>query len=85
MSNNNIKIVNLLTPQLMAYDFESNRPSPITIQNGESPNVNNKSTVSSGRTVKKRKTSLRKVCSTFFGDKGPPISNNNKKSVTKGD
>jgi hypothetical protein len=55
MSNNNNKIINLLTPQLMAYDFESNRPSPITFQNGKPPNVDNKSTVSSDKNVRKKK------------------------------
>jgi hypothetical protein len=44
MSNNSVKIVNLLAPQPVAYDFESNRPGPITFRNGGSPNVNNKTT-----------------------------------------
>jgi hypothetical protein len=44
MSNNSVKIINLLTPQPMAYDFESNRHGPITFQNGGSPNVNIKTT-----------------------------------------
>jgi hypothetical protein len=54
MSNKNVKIVNLLTPQLMAYDFKYNRLSHITFRNEESPNVNNKTTISSGKTVKKK-------------------------------
>ncbi len=44
MSNNNAKIINLLAPQLVAYDFESNRLGPVTFQNGGSPNINNKTT-----------------------------------------
>jgi hypothetical protein len=44
MSNNSAKIVNLLAPQPVAYDFESNRLGPVTFWNGGSPNVNNKTT-----------------------------------------
>jgi hypothetical protein len=44
MSNNSAKIVNLLAPQLVACNFESNKPGPVTFHNGGSPNVNNKTT-----------------------------------------
>jgi hypothetical protein len=44
MSKNIAKIVNILAPQLVAYDFESNRLGLNTFRNGGSPNVNNKTT-----------------------------------------
>jgi len=44
MSNNNIKIINLLTPQPMAYDFKSNKRGPITFLDGVSPNTRTKIT-----------------------------------------
>ncbi len=44
MSNNSAKIINVLAPQPVAYDFESHRPGPVTFRNGGSLNVNNKTT-----------------------------------------
>jgi hypothetical protein len=34
--------------------------------------------------LEEKKTILRKACSTFFGDKGPLVNDNNKKLFTKG-
>jgi hypothetical protein len=42
MSNNNIKIINILAPQLMTYDFKSNKPGLVTFRNGVSPNISKK-------------------------------------------
>ncbi len=44
MSNNNAKIINLLAPQPVAYEFESNRLGLVTFQNGGFANFNNKRT-----------------------------------------
>jgi hypothetical protein len=44
MSNNNVKIINLLAPQPMAYDFKSNKLGLVTFWSGVSPNINNKIT-----------------------------------------
>jgi hypothetical protein len=44
MSNNNIKIINLLAPQPMAYDFKSNKLGLVTFWSGVSLNINNKIT-----------------------------------------
>jgi hypothetical protein len=84
MSNNNAKIVNLLAPQPMAYDFEFNRPSLVTFRNGGSPNVNNKTTMAMLKLLEEEKRTL-EACSAFFGDGGPLVGNNNNKHFTKRD
>jgi len=65
MSNNNVKIVNLLTSQPLAYDFESNRPSPVTFWNGGSPNVNNKTTIVVVKLLEEEKQTLERLALPF--------------------
>jgi hypothetical protein len=67
MPNNSAKIVNLLAPQPMAYDFEFNRPNPITFQNGGSPNVNNKTTTIVVKLPKEEKQTSKRLVLPFLG------------------
>jgi hypothetical protein len=61
MSNNNAKIVNLLTPQLVAYDFESNRLGLVIFWNGGSFNINNKTITIVVKLPKKEKRASKRL------------------------
>jgi hypothetical protein len=85
MSNNSVKIVNLLAPQPMAYNFEFNRLRLVTFQNGGSPNINNKTTIVVVKLLKEEKRTSKRFALPFWGDKGPLVGNSNDKHFTKGD
>lgn len=86
MSNNSAEVVNLSTPQPVAYNFgPNNRPDSVNFRNGGSLNVGNNhgSDKTAGRT--ETRTTLYCSCSAFFGDGGPTVGNSKHKHFTEGD
>lgn len=84
MSNDSAEVVNLSTPQLVAYNFEPNRPDPVISGMGDPRHVDNNHSsykTTGGGTRPKVDCS----CSAFLGDGGPTVGNSKHEHFTEGD